>query len=289
MIPGKVAVSGASFGRRVRQPVPVLLGPLEPRRLRRPRAWPAFTGRAADALRVTRRFSGLTGHCFASLAGARRIASIADRPSRRKAQATALSRISAELCRLHGFRIVVSGPVPEGPVVIVANHLSYLDPLVLVGTLPCIPIAKREVAGWPLFGAVARAHGVLFVERGDAWSGARALRAARRAIEAGVSVLNFPEGTTTTGESVLPFRRGIFGVARLTGTPVVPVALQVDERELCWTGSQLFLPHYLATARRPSSVVRVHFGCAMTPARYGSAEDLANEAQAVASYMLQAA
>jgi 1-acyl-sn-glycerol-3-phosphate acyltransferase len=85
---------------------------------------------------------------------------------------------------------------------------------------------------------------------------------------------------------VLPFRRGVFGLARRLGVAVVPVALAFDEVELCWTGEDLFLPHYVRTAARGGGVVRVRFGCPMTPERYGSAEGLAEEARAVIEHML---
>jgi 1-acyl-sn-glycerol-3-phosphate acyltransferase len=203
-------------------------------------------------------------------------------------RAYALSRLFAELCALNGMRIAVSGPIPRGPVVLAANHVGYLDPIVLGAIVPCIPVAKREVARWPLIGRVGREHGVLFVERGDAASGASALRAARAVLAASVSVLNFPEGTTTIGDRVLPFRRGIFGLARIADVPVVPVALACDDASLSWTGDELFLPHFLRTLARHEIALRVRFGCAMTPSRYGSAEDLAREAHAVVEQMLAA-
>jgi 1-acyl-sn-glycerol-3-phosphate acyltransferase len=209
-----------------------------------------------------------------------------DGTARLRARAYGLSRLAGTLCAQNGVRLAVSGPIPRGPVVLVANHLGYLDPLMLASVVPCLPVAKSELARWPLFGAAARAHGVLFVERGDARSGARVLRAARRALAASVSVLNFPEGTTTRGAAVLPFRRGIFGLARIAGVPVVPAALTFDEDALSWTGDDLLLPHLLRTLARRELAVRIRFGCAMTPARYGSAEDLAREARTVVEHLL---
>jgi lyso-ornithine lipid O-acyltransferase len=164
--------------------------------------------------------------------------------------------------------------------------VSYLDALVLVGLVPAVPIAKLEVSRWPLVGGVARRHGVLFVDRADAASGATALRRARRALASGLSVLNFPEGTTSSGEQVLPFRRGIFGLARVASVPVVPVALRFDDPELAWHGDALFLPHYLGLLRRRDATLRVRFGGPLTPERYGSAADLAGEARAAVEHLL---
>jgi 1-acyl-sn-glycerol-3-phosphate acyltransferase len=164
-----------------------------------------------------------------------------------------------QLTAIHGIQVAVEGAPPERPAVVVCNHLSYLDPVILGSLLPCAPIAKEELADWPGFGPAARRSGVIFVRRGDPWSGARALLKATRALRQGVSVLAFPEGTTTAGEMVLRFRWGVFGLARRLGVPVVPVRLDFDDPRLAWVGGQLFLPHYLRTAARPASRARVRF------------------------------
>ena len=134
------------------------------------------------------------------------------------------------------------------PAIYVANHLGYYDALVVAQFVPCAPIAKAEVASWPVIGAGGRSLGVIFVRRESPASGAQALLAALRALGAGVSVLNFPEGTTTSGDRLGPFRRGIFGLARLAGVPVVPVRIDFDDPELAWYGPALFLP---TTSARP--------------------------------------
>ncbi|HZR83477.1 MAG TPA: lysophospholipid acyltransferase family protein [Candidatus Binatia bacterium] len=206
-----------------------------------------------------------------------------------RARAFAFSRLAGEISAAHGLRTAIAGPVPRAPVILAANHVSYVDPLVLAALVPCVPLAKREVARWPLIGSAGRAHGVLFVERGDARSGAASLLRARRALASGVSVLNFPEGTTTRGDGVLPFRRGIFGLARALSIPVVPVAIQLEDPALSWTGDARFVPHYLRMAARGGALVHVRFGYPMTPERYGSAEDLAREARAIVGHMLAVA
>lgn len=182
-------------------------------------------------------------------------------PARRAAR---LQTACAALCERHGIRIRIRGPVPQGPAILVANHLGYLDPLVLAALVPCAPIAKREASGWPLIGRALGELGLIFVDRGRAESGASALRKARRVLDAGVSVLVFPEGTTTCGDRVLPFHRGAFGLARRLGVPVVPVALSMPDSGCCWVGDDGFLPHYLRFAARPGITVDVSFGAPLT-------------------------
>jgi 1-acyl-sn-glycerol-3-phosphate acyltransferase len=197
-----------------------------------------------------------------------------------------LQRVAGDLCRVHGFDVRIDGLLPNRPAVLVANHVSYVDALVLTSLAPCTVIAKGEVRGWPLVGSGAETLGVLFVARGDAWSGARALRKGLRALEAGISVLGFPEGTTTRGDDVLPFRRGLFGLAQLAGVPIVPIALHYISPELRWYGDSWFLPHYLRTAMRPSSLVRVRVGAPIAPSTFCDADELAQRARSTIRSML---
>jgi 1-acyl-sn-glycerol-3-phosphate acyltransferase len=180
-----------------------------------------------------------------------------------RARAERLRGALAEVGGVHDLAIAVRGAWPDRPAVLVANHVSYLDPLAIASQLPCAPIAKGEVAGWPIIGAAARALGVSFVDRSSAHSGARALRRSLAALRAGACVLNFPEGTTTDGTRVLPFRRGVFGLARIAGVPIVPVALRYASADLAWYGGATFLPHYLRTAARRAPAVEIAIGAPM--------------------------
>jgi 1-acyl-sn-glycerol-3-phosphate acyltransferase len=181
---------------------------------------------------------------------------------------------------LHRIDVTVDGRLPDGPAVYVSNHLGYFDPIVLGSIAPCIALAKREVREWPVVGPRLRWLGVLFVDRGCPFSGARALRAMRRALSLGTSVLNFAEGTTTDGSGVLPFHRGAFGVARLARVPVVPVRLSYDDPRVAWVGDDTFVPHYLSTLARGRVRARVVVGRPIAPFAAPSARGLADLARA---------
>jgi len=178
----------------------------------------------------------------------------------RRERARLLGDCLARLTALHGIEVEVEGRRPWGPALLASNHVSWLDPVVLGGLLPCVPISKLDVSAWPVVGTLARDLGVLFVERGDHHSGMAVMRGAVRALEDGVAVLNFPEGTTTRGDRVLPFRSGLFSVARSRGADVVPVAISYDPPELAWVGDDSFVPHYLRLAGRARARARVRFG-----------------------------
>lgn len=187
----------------------------------------------------------------------------------------ALQQISRRLCELSGVELSVRGRLPTGPCLLVANHLSYLDPLAVIGVVPAIPLAKQEIRRWPGLGPAVVRLGCLFVDRADAHSGARVLRRAGRCLARGVSVLTFPEGTTSPGDDVLPLRRGIFGVARQQARPVVPIAIHLRPREAAWVDDQLLLPHLLKTLARGQTRVALHIGAPIPHHAAPSAEQLA--------------
>ncbi|MFI5302905.1 MAG: lysophospholipid acyltransferase family protein, partial [Polyangiales bacterium] len=92
-----------------------------------------------------------------------------------RGRARLLQRVCNELLTAHRISVEIEGRLPDRPVILVSNHLGYLDPIVLAAHVACAPIAKREVDGWPVIGDFTRALGVNFVTRGDAMSGAAAL------------------------------------------------------------------------------------------------------------------
>ncbi|HEY1818081.1 MAG TPA: lysophospholipid acyltransferase family protein [Kofleriaceae bacterium] len=183
------------------------------------------------------------------------------------------------IARAHDIRVDVRGDVPRGVALIVSNHVSYLDPIAIVPSCPALPVAKGEVLGWPIVGPIGQALGVTFVRRRDPMARARVLHHIYDLLAAGVPVLNFPEGTTTNGERVLPFHRGTFGIAKRLGVPVVPLAVRYSDPALAWCDAATFLPHYVRTASRPRVEVRLEF-CPPMSARTGEApEDMAARAR----------
>jgi 1-acyl-sn-glycerol-3-phosphate acyltransferase len=237
----------------------------------------------ATGVRVAQRAAGLVLSCLQAIgrdrAGGRGPRSTAER-------AFAMHQLCAEVCRAHRFEIHHEGAPPDGAAVLVANHLSYLDPIVVAAKKPLALIGKLEVERWPLLGECGRRHGVLFIDRGNVHAGAVVLKRALRVLRAGVPVLNFPEGTTTDGDAMLPFKRGAFGLARLARVPVVPVAVGFEARALHWVGDALFLPHYLRTAARPVTHVFVRYGEPLEVARGLRAEVVARHAHARLTAMI---
>jgi 1-acyl-sn-glycerol-3-phosphate acyltransferase len=130
---------------------------------------------------------------------------------------------------LTGIRLDMTGAWPrEKNVIIVANHASYLDALVLAAVIPGEPafIAKKELETQVFAGTYLRQLGTLFVNRADAEGGVEDTNKALEAARAGRMLVFLPEGTFTRAPGLLPFRLGAFVIAARENLKVLPVTLQ---------------------------------------------------------------
>lgn len=184
-------------------------------------------------------------------------------------------------CRILGVRVRVEGRPAPMPVLMAANHVSWLDIPVLGGLAPVAFLAKAEIRRWPLVGRLASAAGTLYIERGRHHASAVAAAMAARLGE-GRGILFFPEGTTTRGPGIRRFLWPLFRAAVDAGTPVQPVALRYLEDgrispHAPFVGDANLLPHALAILARPGIEARVRF---LAPIRGGDARALSTAAHA---------
>ncbi len=128
----------------------------------------------------------------------------------------------------------------------VANHLSWVDPVVLMSLRPMGTIAKGEVTGYPLIGRWAKKSGIHFVDREDATSRAAALASFTSSLQSGRDMLLFPEGTTTRGERLATFYEGGLRAAFNLGLPAQPLRISSPSSHYPWTGDETLLPHLQA-------------------------------------------
>lgn len=126
--------------------------------------------------------------------------------------------------RILGLRRAAAGAPWRGPGVLVANHISWLDIFVLNAGGRFYFVAKAEVAAWPFIGLLARATGTHFIERRGAAARAQAGEIAAR-LSAGHQLLFFPEGTSSDGLRVLPFKSTLFAPLAERGAAVQPISL----------------------------------------------------------------
>jgi len=163
-----------------------------------------------------------------------------------------------------GIRYHVSGTPPTHGLV-VCNHLSYLDILILSAAMPCFFVAKIEIGGWPFFGKAARLGGTIFLDRSSLASAMTVAGQMTERLKLPIPVLLFPEGTSTDGH-MLPFHPRLIDPATAAGAPITAAAVRyviedgTPEVELCWYGDEPFLTHLLKALRTPGFIARVRFG-----------------------------
>lgn len=195
----------------------------------------------------------------------------------------------AGVCRLLGMSVQVIGasaaPTTGRPVVFVSNHSSWLDVPVLGSRLSGCFIAKGEVAGWPLVGWVARLGRTEFVSRQRGATG-RERDAMRARLARGDNLLLFPEGTTSDGSRVMPFRSAFFAVAEGAAPPLIqPVSVVYDRlaglptgrasRPLfSWYGDMDLAGHYWRLARHRGMRATVLLHTPVDPAAFADRKAL---------------
>jgi 1-acyl-sn-glycerol-3-phosphate acyltransferase len=125
-----------------------------------------------------------------------------------------------------GIELRVTGNPPQrGPVLLVANHISWLDILVMHAARHCRFVSKHEVRDWPLVGTLATGGGTLYIERASRRDAMRVVHHMAEALQAGDILAVFPEGTTSDGTQLLPFHANLLQAAVVVDAPVQPVAL----------------------------------------------------------------
>jgi 1-acyl-sn-glycerol-3-phosphate acyltransferase len=167
-----------------------------------------------------------------------------------------------------GINLNVEGISPATPCLLVTNHLSYLDIVILAARFDCVFVAKSEVANWPIIGFLCQSMATIFIDRNRTRDILRVNQLIENALLSGKSVMFFPEGTTTAGASVLPFKSALFEPAVRTNTPVVVASLDyqtlpADEDaawSVCWWGEMKFVPHLLGVFGLTGIRAQLNFG-----------------------------
>lgn len=176
-----------------------------------------------------------------------------------------LQRTALRHARWIGLQIRVHGEVPHTGL-IVANHVSYLDIVALSSVVGCAFVAKKEVASWPLFGLYARLGATIFVDRERRGAVADVAEQMQTLLDAGIPVVLFPEGTSSDGSAVLPFRSSLFEPVVKLATPVTACAHRYSLEggsvadEVAYWRDMTLAPHLLNLLGKSSVTLDLHFG-----------------------------
>jgi len=195
--------------------------------------------------------------------------------SRRRARAAATGAMlwARTMCRIFGVLVIVRGRAADAGLFTVCNHISYIDIFVLGSLRPSAFLSKHEVRGWPIMGLLASLGGTVFVNRESKRTAVDSMKKIRQKIESGIAVIIFPEGTTSNGKKVMPFKSAFFKVPAGMNIPVTPASIRYAPEisdDAAWYGNMNLAPHFwnIIGARRIEATV--HFGPAVSPAPDGS-------------------
>jgi len=167
-----------------------------------------------------------------------------------------------------GLRIETVGTPPTPPYILVSNHVSYVDIITIMAASPGVFVAKSEVAGWPLLGPLSRVANTIFVDRASRKDVVRVNELIRGTLARGEGLIMFPEGTSSRGVDVLPFRSSLLEPAVQSGRPVhyasvtytTPRGAPPADMAVCWWGDMTFGGHFYNLMRLPSVQGSVAFG-----------------------------
>ncbi len=172
------------------------------------------------------------------------------------------------------LRLQGAAPPLAGPVLLVANHSSWLDSPLLHAACYCRFVSKSDVQDWPLVGTLATAAGTLYLQRQSRRDMLRTLELMTEALAQGQVLAVFPEGTTGDGRQLLPFHANLLQAALNSAAPAQPVSLRFYDAQSsapsyapCWPGQDSLLRAVWRTLSAPPLIAQVHLGPAQPAAR----------------------
>lgn len=175
-----------------------------------------------------------------------------------------LSQWTLLLTKGLGLNIEVEGEVPKQAGLLVCNHRSYIDPFLLFGSIPAVPVGKAEVAKWPIIGKAGKLAGAVYIDRTSPESRMASRDAIASRLQNGFSVINYAEGTTHTNPQTIEFKPGLFKEAVIAQFPIYPVALDYQLEKDAWIGDDVFIRHFLECFGKKKTYAKVRIGPALT-------------------------
>jgi 1-acyl-sn-glycerol-3-phosphate acyltransferase len=203
----------------------------------------------------------------------------------------ALRTLARAMLATVGVRVERRGPAPRPGSLLVANHVSWLDILVLLATSPVKLVAKGEVGDWPAIGKLAGLSGAIFLNRARPKQLPDTVREVAASLRDSKSVAVFPEGTTFCGVGQGRFRPAMFQAAIDANAPVVPTSINYDSTAAAFIGDDTLWDSVRRVAALRSLTVTLVTAPALRPAPGADRRALARAAQTslgVAGYRLAA-
>ena len=191
----------------------------------------------------------------------------------RSKRAAWLQHFSRRLLGIFTTQIKTSGTIPKSGL-LVSNHLSYVDILVIATVTPAIFVAKHEVKSWPVFGFFAKLAGTVFVDRERRTRVGQTTSEIETALNDDALVVLFPEGTSSNGETVLPFKSSLLEPAARQTHALFASHIQYEiedgdvREEVCYWKDMMLVPHLVNLLSKRTIKAEVRF----TQLREGSTD-----------------
>jgi len=175
---------------------------------------------------------------------------------------------SLAMLRCISIQLIVKGnPALNGPLLMVANHMSWLDITALHAARFCRFVSKADIKKWPFIGMLASGIGTLFIERESRRDAMRVVHHMTQSLRSGDVLGVFPEGTTSDGAGLLPFHANLIQAAIAADAPIQPVALQFIDTTTgqrstapCYVGDDTLAESVWRTLTTPNIAVMISFG-----------------------------
>ncbi len=177
-------------------------------------------------------------------------------------QNTLKTRWLRKFSAIVNLHIIKDGELPERRAILISNHISWLDIIVIGQYLPAYFVAKSDISNWPVIGYLSRQAGTIFIRRGDKQHIRTTAEKMVWLLKQNNNIIAFPEGTTTKGDEVLHFHSSLFQPALLTKSAVQPVALQYQgtaKEHAPFVGDDDFVPHLIRMLTLDKIEVRLSF------------------------------
>lgn len=172
------------------------------------------------------------------------------------------------LTSIMGLSIHVTNTPPAGSFLLIANHLSYVDIVVLGSQLNCAFLAKSEVARWPILGLISASMNTIFIDRKRKRDLLTAMRTAQTTLDHGLGLVVFAEGTSTGGGKPRPFKSSMLDFAARQRMPVHYASIEYEvapherpaRESVCWWGSMTFPGHLFRLLQLSEFEAHLTFG-----------------------------
>lgn len=211
------------------------------------------------------RFALVTGSYYTVWMSLRWLSQSTER--RRKMRKRMITGWARSLLKILDVQLRTTGKIPAPPFFAVANHLSYLDIVCFSALVDCVFVARSDIQSWPVFGPLAKAADTIFINRSQHQDIPRAIAQIEKRLDEGYGIVLFPEGTSSKGEGVLPFRASLLEPAAKLELPVHPAVISYATSpheepaflSICWWGEMPFVGHFLKMLTLEGSEAEIQF------------------------------